>query len=110
MIRIIKRIIIQSQSENSLPIELSLFPGSGTLEETSACDERGRLVTYELKAVLMRDELLLRESPKIHIYFDNGEDLILGDTEIPIIFEISKSNNIKIKFKYTIPEVIPYFI
>lgn len=110
MIRIIKKIILHSRNEENIPVELSLFPGSATLEETSTRDERGRLVTYELKAVLQRDELLLRENPKVHIYFDNGEDLLLGDSELPLIFEIAKSNNIKVNLKYTIPEIIPYSV
>jgi hypothetical protein len=104
MIRIIDTLQAQSlDRQDGVWHRLALIPATATIERSEKVEEAGRLATIKINASLSESSEVLRDNLVIKVGFCHGDGEIYGSEDLPLTFEISETNILKISCAYQIP-------
>nr|DAF38117.1 MAG TPA: hypothetical protein [Caudoviricetes sp.] len=104
MIRIIDTLQAQSlDRQDGVWHRLALIPATATIERSEKVEEAGRLATIKINASLSESSEVLRDDLVIKVGFCHGGGEIYGSEDLPLTFEISETNILKISCAYQFP-------
>ena len=104
MIRIIDTLQAQSlDRQDGIWHKLALVPGTATIERSEKTDDSGRLATVKISATLSEASDVMRDNLILKVGFCHGDDESYGTEDLPLTFEVSETNTLKLSCSYQFP-------
>lgn len=104
MIRIIDSLLVQSLDRgdgawHTLPV----VPATATIERSDKEEDAGRLATVKISATLSEASEVMRDNLVVKVSYCHGDDETYGSEDLPLTFEVSETNTVKISCSYQFP-------
>lgn len=104
MIRIIDTLQAQSlDKQDGIWHKLALVPGTATVERSEKTEDAGRLATVKISATLSEASGVMRDNLILKVGFCHGNDETYGSEDLPLTFEVSETNTLKLSCSYQFP-------
>lgn len=104
MIRIIDTLQAQSlDKQDGIWHKLALVPGTATIERSEKTEDAGRLATVKISATLSEASGVMRDNLILKVGFCHGNDETYGSEDLPLTFEVSETNTLKLSCSYQFP-------
>lgn len=104
MIRIIDTLQAQSlDRQDGIWHKLALVPGTATIERSEKTEDAGRLATVKISATLSEASGVMRDNLILKVGFCHGNDETYGSEDLPLTFEVSETNTLKLSCSYQFP-------
>lgn len=104
MIRIIDSLLAQSlDRQDGVWHALKIVPATATIERTGKHEDAGRLATVKINATLSDTPDVLRDNLIVKVGYCHGDDETYGSEDLPLTFEVSETNTVKISCSYQYP-------
>lgn len=104
MIRIIDTLQAQSlDKQDGIWHKLALVPGTATIERAEKTEDAGRLATVKISATLSEASGVMRDNLILKVGFCHGDDETYGSEDLPLTFEVSETNTLKLSCSYQFP-------
>ena len=104
MIRIIDTLQAQSlDRRDGIWHELALVKGTATIERSEKTEDAGRLATVKISATLSEASDVMRDNLTLVVGFCHGESETYGSEDLPLTFDVSEANTLKLSCSYQFP-------
>lgn len=104
MIRIIDSLLAQSfDRQDGEWHALPIVPATATIERTDKQEDAGRLATVKINATLSEASEVMRDNLVVKVGYCHGDDETYGSEDLPLTFEVSETNTVKISCSYQYP-------
>lgn len=104
MIRIIDTLQAMSlDKRDGVWHRLALVPGTATIERSEKTEDAGRLATVKIAATLSESSDVMRDNLTLAVGFCHGDDEVYGTEELPLTFDVSETNALKLSCSYQYP-------
>lgn len=104
MIRIIDSLLAQSlDRQDGIWHTIRIVPATATIERTEKPEDAGRLATVKINATLSEASEVMRDNLVVKVGYCHGDGETYGTEELPLTFEVSDTNTLKLSCSYQFP-------